>query len=73
MVWKIFCESGEKRYAGPGLVPVVPIFFEIRWSDCRARRPGGQTAPLRRISSSRRSESALTTETPTPWRPPETL
>ena len=31
------------------------------------------TWPSRRISTSRRSDSALTTETPTPCRPPETL
>ena len=32
-----------------------------------------QTWPSRRISTRSCSESALTTETPTPWRPPETL
>ena len=32
-----------------------------------------QSYPSRRISTSSRSDSALTTETPTPCRPPETL
>ena len=32
-----------------------------------------QTFPSRRTSTSSRFESAFTTETPTPWRPPETL
>ena len=32
-----------------------------------------QTNPSRRTSTSSRSDSALTTETPTPWSPPDTL
>ena len=37
------------------------------------RKVWNQTWPSRLISSSRSTESAFTTETPTPWSPPETL
>ena len=44
-----------------------------RRRDRRARNSAGRPVPLRQISRSSRSDSALTTETPTPCRPPETL
>ena len=60
-------------------VTMVPVRFE---SAFRTIRPVGlppfsnaisHLPPSRWISSSSRVESAFTTETPTPWRPPEIL
>ncbi len=60
-------------------VTVVPVFFDgpfsvslstgfpPLWNDISQREPS------RWISRSRRVESAFTTDTPTPWRPPEIL
>ena len=41
--------------------------------SCRGRRPCGGACRRGRTTTSSRSESALTTDTPTPCRPPDTL
>src|SRR3954451_18608897 len=50
---------GPTRWTGPVGLP--------RWYSW------AQTLPSRDVSTRSHSESALTTLTPTPWRPPETL
>ena len=63
--------SGTKRT----LVPVF-LLLPIAWigaSGLPRRKVWNQTWPSRLISSSSSAESAFTTETPTPCRPPETL
>ena len=68
-----------EKIFGSGLkVIFVPVFFVVPIGLDRRRRDAllvacRQTFASRRTSTSSRFESALTTETPTPWRPPETL
>jgi hypothetical protein len=56
-------------------VPVLRDFPVIlRGEDVSPRtKPIWYTDPSRRISAVNASDRAFTTETPTPWRPPETL
>jgi hypothetical protein len=63
--------SGRKVTRVP-VRSVVPIGAIGAWGTPR-RYVWRQPRPSRRISSSSHSESAFTTETPTPWSPPETL
>ncbi len=79
------CESCSKwnsvteKISGSGQnVIFVPVFFDVPVEAIGATgTPRAyaccQTLPSRRISASSRSERAFTTETPTPWSPPETL
>ncbi len=67
-------ESGRK-------VIVVPVGSSFAIAPTTSTSPRGAprsnswrcTLPSRRTSAARRSESALTTETPTPCSPPDTL
>ena len=70
---------GESKYFGSGWMrTVVPV---LRWPQSPIRLSGSVTKPApkamwwmpppRLISTSRRIDSALVTETPTPCRPPE--
>ena len=66
---------GQERDGGAGGAVLGRASRPSASSSCGAPREYScdQTWPSRRISTCSRSESALTTETPTPCRPPETL
>ena len=60
------------------VVPVSPRLGLADDFDITLRHAAGKFLPMnvlpsRRTSATSHSESALTTETPTPWSPPETL
>ena len=65
--------SGQNRTVVPvvrtGTVPTTSSFEAIRPS----RKPMLYSLPPRRTQHSSCRDSALTTETPTPWSPPEYL
>ena len=66
--------SGQKRIS----VPVRPrgagpVSLSLVWILPPLAKSMKWCLPPRSISTSRRSESALTTEMPTPCRPPDTL
>ena len=58
---------------------VVPCFFDaavlvsLSWGLPPLAKCCSHLPPSRWISTSRRLDSALTTDAPTPWRPPEIL
>ena len=64
--------SGRKVIVVPVSLVGSPL-LELALRRAALVAPGVQTWPSRRTSTSSRSDSALTTETPTPCRPPETL
>ena len=72
----------ELKMVGSGqkvtVVPVrprgaLPTTSSLPWGLPPLRKTRRWRLPSRSISSSRRLDRALTTDTPTPWRPPETL
>jgi hypothetical protein len=70
---------GESKYFGSGQkctsVPVLRLPTEPTTLSASAVSPFSKAMtcswPLRRIRHSSRFDSALTTDTPTPWSPPE--
>src|ERR1700678_3535225 len=68
-----YCGSGQKRR----VVPVFDFGTSPTTSSLDTRRPPAKltlySLPPRRTQHSRCLDSALTTETPTPCRPPENL
>ena len=52
--------------------PTLPVFFSF-FVTAPSANAIACTPPSRLISTSRRSDSALVTDTPTPCRPPENL
>ena len=65
------CSSAQKRTVEPVLrFPTCPTTFSSDFFFPSAKRML-YSLPSRRTHTSSRFESALTTETPTPWSPPE--
>ena len=65
-------EVRQEGDLGAGLVGLRAL-LQRRRGACRARSSASTRWPSRHTVRSSRSESALTTDTPTPCRPPETL
>ena len=63
--WKMSFHRGEPGVFSPPRSSKTP--GSPRWNDI------AQVLPSRSTSTSSRSDSALTTDAPTPWRPPEDL
>ena len=61
---------GPERDDRPGLAGGLAL-GELGRSPCRARRPASTWLPSRITWTTSFSERAFTTETPTPWSPPE--
>ena len=70
-MWRKICVSGLNVTDVPRR-SVTPVCLNSLYTSPR-RYSWWKTLPLRQISSLSHSLSPFTTETPTPWRPPDTL